>query len=313
MRNGAFRQLVAPIHFPPLTFDPADTSYASNVDKIWDVIGFDTIRVTVQADNPGVLIIEGSDDLAFTIPVEQARVSSISSGGKHHAFTIVGVIYQFYRARYVTSPPAPIGAGFKMRAFAYPVGQGDTRISFGDITLGAVELKDHDSAILADIEPDPASIIPATKNGLFTNARLYVFDGTNWVRASASGFSGQIIIQQVQQVQLVETPSEFALGGGASFVSPERDYINFESFGTSVFIRRATADTTVLVEWEHSFDNVTFRKFDEVTLTVTAAAPTASVNRVHSVTRRFNRIRLTNQTANALAETELGIMVKPLS
>jgi hypothetical protein len=306
MRNGAFRQLVAPIHFPPLTFDPADTSYASNVDKIWDVIGFDTIRVTVQADNPGVLIIEGSDDLAFTIPVEQARVSSISSGGKHHAFIVVGVIYQFYRARYVTSPPAPIGAGFKMRAFAYPVGQGDTRISFGDITLGAVELKDQDSAIRADIEPDPASIIPATKNGLFTNARLYVFDGTNWVRASGFGS-----VATIQQVQFVETTT--ALGGGASFVSPERDYINFESFGTSVFIRRATADTTVLVEWEHSFDNVTFRKFDEVTLTVTAAAPTASVNRVHSVTRRFNRIRLTNQTANALAETELGVMLKPLS
>jgi len=129
---------------------------------------------------------------------------------------------------------------------------------------------------------------------------------------AAGGGGGTVQITENQQVQNVETTA--ALAGSGTFTSTARDYLNFEGDGVSVFIQRSAADTNVDVFIENSSDGgVTFRNVETLNLAVTAAAPTATLNRIYGVTRRHNRVRLVNNTANALLATELVTMQKPIS
>jgi hypothetical protein len=123
--------------------------------------------------------------------------------------------------------------------------------------------------------------------------------------------AGRVLISNTQ-FQNVETTA--ALGGGASFSSPTRNYTHFETMGISVFVQRSVADTNVDVIIENSSDGgVTWREVDRVNLAVTAASPTATANRTYAVTRLDMRVRLVNNTANALLATELITMQKVIS
>lgn len=123
--------------------------------------------------------------------------------------------------------------------------------------------------------------------------------------------SGTIVVSGQPQIQAVETTTPLA--GGATFTGAAQDCINFESFGISVFISRLAADTNIDVIVENSSDGgVTFRQVDIVNLPVTPANPTRILNRVYSVTRQRYRVKLVNNTANALAATECISMRKPV-
>ena len=153
-----------------------------------------------------------------------------------------------------------------------------------------------------------------------TDADLWGFDGSVWRRISVDGTGALIIAAGVvgvstiitanTQIQHIETTA--ALGAGASFTSPSRDYINFESMSISVFLTAGGVGTNVDIIVENSNDGVTFRQSDLINV-VLAAAQSQSVNRVYSVSREFNRVSLVNNTANAMAATELTIMRKPIS
>jgi hypothetical protein len=70
--------------------------------------------------------------------------------------------------------------------------------------------------------------------------------------------------------------------------------------------------TTVNVNLQHRHASGVWRTVDSIPLVVAAGAE-VEFNRVWSVTRRYNRIQLVNTTANALAETELVTMQKPMA
>jgi len=112
-----------------------------------------------------------------------------------------------------------------------------------------------------------------------------------------------------QQQPLVETTA--ALGADATFTSPARDCLTFRRFGVSVFAQRGGANTNVTIVVENSDDGVTFRTVQSMNFIVNPAGPTVTFNNTYDATRRFMRVRVSNNTANALAATEVSVMRKP--
>jgi hypothetical protein len=112
-----------------------------------------------------------------------------------------------------------------------------------------------------------------------------------------------------QQQQMVETTT--LLGGSATFTSTGRDCITFRKFGVSVFLQRGAANTNVDIIVEDSLDDVTYRTVESVNALLTPVATIVNFNRIYDSTRRFIRTRLVNNTANALAATEVVSTRKP--
>lgn len=100
------------------------------------------------------------------------------------------------------------------------------------------------------------------------------------------------------------------LGGNATFTSSTKDSEGWPYFSISVYVERNVADTNVDATVENSNDGVTWRVQDRTNLQLTASQPVQILNRVYSITRRYIRVRLVNNTANALAGTELTTIQK---
>ena len=113
-----------------------------------------------------------------------------------------------------------------------------------------------------------------------------------------------------RQIQNIET--ETPLAAGSTFNGGERDCLDYEGFSASVHLKGGAVGTTVNVNLQHRHASGVWRTVDSIPLVVAAGAE-VEFNRVWSVTRRYNRIQLVNTTANALAETELVTMQKPMA
>jgi len=132
---------------------------------------------------------------------------------------------------------------------------------------------------------------------------------TNRLAVDATVSSSVSTVTGTTQVQNTETTA--ALGGAATFTSTSRNCIDYPDFAFSVFLTGGGVGTTVNVILQHSRDNVTFRDVETIPVVV-GIATDATLNRNYSVTRQYNRVRLFNTTANALAATELITMQKPI-
>lgn len=90
-----------------------------------------------------------------------------------------------------------------------------------------------------------------------------------------------------------------------------RDCLNYADFAVSVFLQRnGVNDTTVDVVIECSKDGATWREVDRQVLTIDASTTVANLNRNYSVTRRYMRVSLVNNTAPVNAE--VVTMQKPI-
>lgn len=125
----------------------------------------------------------------------------------------------------------------------------------------------------------------------------------NGVRTSAPS--------KMQQVRMIETTT--ALLGLGVFSSTARDVSRYGLFAVSFFIQRLAADTNVSFAVQASDDGITWRTQTTATLSVTAATTVANSNFSNVTVRKFMRVVATNNTANALAATEITTTLKPVS
>lgn len=150
---------------------------------------------------------------------------------------------------------------------------------------------------------------------------IWGFDGTVWrpisvdasgaINVVGGGGGGGGVTTGNTQVQLIETVA--ALGASATFTGAERNNINFEAFGLSVYLLGGGTATTVTVTFQQSQAAAgTKRPADSVILNVAAGAA-VYFDRIWHVTRQYGQVTLTNNTANALAATEVITMQKPIS
>lgn len=150
---------------------------------------------------------------------------------------------------------------------------------------------------------------------------LWGFDGTVWrpVSVDASGAinvvggggGGGGAITGNTQVQSIETTA--ALGASATFTGTEFNNINYEAMGISVYLMGGGVDTTVTVTFQQSQAAAgTKRPADSVILNVAAGA-NVYFDRIWHITRQYGQVTLTNNTANALAATEVIAMRKAIS
>jgi hypothetical protein len=115
-----------------------------------------------------------------------------------------------------------------------------------------------------------------------------------------------------QQVQNIETM--VALAGGATFTGGDRDCINFEGFSYSMFLTGGGVATNIDMILEHKAALVdTYREVDRVAALVVGIGADVHLEKIFGVARSFNRIRIVNNTANALAVTEIVTMQKPIA
>jgi len=117
-----------------------------------------------------------------------------------------------------------------------------------------------------------------------------------------------------QQVPHIETVIPLSGTGGPNpnFISLAYDLTNFAGYGISVYIQRLLGDTNVDVFVEDSSNGANWRLVKRINLVVTAAEPEATLGRVYSPVRQWMRVRLVNNTVNALLATELCLMLKPI-
>ena len=116
---------------------------------------------------------------------------------------------------------------------------------------------------------------------------------------------------QVQQVELL-APLTGSPNPGSSYPGTPTDCLKYGGYSVSVTIQRAAADTNVDIFIETSHDGTTWVLQDQVNMAVTAAAATANLHQTYSPPRKFMRVRLVNNTVNALAVTQLVTMLKPV-
>ena len=119
-----------------------------------------------------------------------------------------------------------------------------------------------------------------------------------------------VAINGNQQVQNVETVAP--LGANATFDGASRDCINYEAFGVSVHLLGLLA-TTVTLNVQHRHDPAATWRNLETILLVVGAGVTVPFSRIYGALRRYLRVQAINGTANALSETEIVTMMKPLS
>lgn len=150
---------------------------------------------------------------------------------------------------------------------------------------------------------------------------LWGFDGSVWrpVSVDASGAinvvggggGGGGPITANTQVQTIETVA--ALGASATFTGTEHNNINYEAMGASVYLMGGASPTTVTIIFQQSQAAAgTKRPADQITIAVAAGAD-VYFDRIWHVTRQYGQMELVNNTANALAATELIVMRKPIS
>ena len=145
-------------------------------------------------------------------------------------------------------------------------------------------------------------------------ADIVTIAGVNRLRVeTVGGGGGGVTTSITENVQVQNSETTTPLGAGGSFTSTARDYTNFEAMGVSVFVEAGAGALDVDVIIQQSTDNVTFRDVETVPLSGGVGA-SASLNRVYSVTRIWNRVRVVNNDgANALTVTEVVTMQKPIS
>lgn len=160
-----------------------------------------------------------------------------------------------------------------------------------DEQIGAVEIKDHTT-------DDRAAVLD-----ILGVKRLAV-------DASISVTIADIGVDEMIQVKGTDTVA--ALGAAGTFAGVSKDCLSYGGYGITCWIQRGAADANVDVIVEESDDGVTWREVDRVNLAVTAAQTEDKVGRVYSPLRQYMRTRLVNNTANALAGTELYSMLKPI-
>lgn len=130
--------------------------------------------------------------------------------------------------------------------------------------------------------------------------------------SGGSGGGSTMTVVGNQQVPYIET--ETAILGSATFASAFRDCLNYEAYGISIFLQRGAADATLDIYVEHSKDGATnIRQVETISVSLTAANPTFKLDRVYSATRRWYRVRIVNNSANALGATDVLVMLKPIS
>jgi len=121
----------------------------------------------------------------------------------------------------------------------------------------------------------------------------------------------EIVALHHEQIVLREAS---ALGASASGTSAVFSMEKAEGFSVSSYAERGAADTDVDVDVQASFlEAGPFRTVAEFNLAVTAAAPTDTWDAVYSATRMHYRLHWLNNSANALAAFEVGVLRKALS
>jgi len=105
------------------------------------------------------------------------------------------------------------------------------------------------------------------------------------------------VLSGMLNIQHIETTTP--LGAGVTFTGATRDCIHHSDFAVSVY-----ADVAGTLYLENSMDGTTWRQYDEVSVLAGVA-----VNRVYSVTRRYNRVVYKNG-ATAQTVFELVTMLK---
>lgn len=161
----------------------------------------------------------------------------------------------------------------------------------GDIDIGAVEIKDQDSDLRADVTPVGGGL-----NGLV-------------VTGPPGGLGSDILGNR--QVQTVEAIG--LLAALATFDGSTQDSIDHEAFSASLTVASALGTTVVIRFQQRAAAPDTFRTADEMTLAVPAGGALVNFDRVWSVTRQFVRAQVENTGANPLTVAELVTMRKPVS
>lgn len=118
-------------------------------------------------------------------------------------------------------------------------------------------------------------------------------------------------VSKLQQILITETKA--ALAGAGVFTSPARNVERYQIYTFQYFIQRLAADTNVGFDIQHSNDGVNWRRQSLFTLSVTAATQTAILTLSFNSFQKFVRIVATNNTANALAVTEIFLTLKPMA
>lgn len=142
-------------------------------------------------------------------------------------------------------------------------------------------------------------------------AVLLLKDGTPVDASNPLPVNAIVTVGSINQgIQNVE--SKAPLAGGATFNGATRDCEDYSGFGVSVHLVGGVVATNVDVVISYSDDNgVTWREAYRQNLIV-GIGVTVPFNQVYCPTRRYARASLVNQTANALAATELITMQRPI-
>jgi hypothetical protein len=133
---------------------------------------------------------------------------------------------------------------------------------------------------------------------------------SNPLIVNVGGGGSGVVITGLTQVQTPETVTP--LDPSETFNGADHDCENYESFGVSIYVKAGVGSLNATVLVENSSDGVTWRTVDTVSLAGAVGAE-AQLNRVYSVTRQFYRVSVTNNdNTNALDETEVVSMLKPV-
>jgi len=131
------------------------------------------------------------------------------------------------------------------------------------------------------------------------------------VTSGAAGGGAAVSVTGNTQVQAVETV--VPLGASATFNGAEHDCINYEGLAASLHLVGGVVGTVVQLLLEcHDAPASVWRTVETHNIVV-GAGTTVWFSRVWAVLRRYTRITLVNATANALAETDLATMRKPIA
>jgi hypothetical protein len=126
------------------------------------------------------------------------------------------------------------------------------------------------------------------------------------------GSGASVTVVGNQQIQVVEAIP--LLAGGATFISSNRDCLNYEAFSASITLG-STLGTTVTIRFTQG-DTILaiFREADVIAgLVIPVGGALVNFDRVWSVTRRIVRVHVENTGANALTTAECVTMQKPIS
>ncbi len=159
-----------------------------------------------------------------------------------------------------------------------------------DIEIGAVEIKDG----LADTR----ATVEAVGGGKFGLV----------VSTAAAGALTNI----VGNTQLFVLDTASALGALGTFSTTTKIMSTQESLGVSVHLLRGAGDVVVDIIVEQA-ETAIFRELFSQRFTLTVADPQVEFNQVFSATRSRMRVRLVNNTATALGETDVVTTQKPIS